>query len=123
MTKQTEPNLFTFLKQIQQKTKKYKYDKKLAPAFMLTHYLAHDHSLIHIVNKINHLQFSLPDEIIYNYYYDKVPKNSRFIKWTKKTPADKKRDRIIDALKLKYTVSTNEAKRLLLHIEKIKGEI
>ena len=122
-TKQTEPNLFTFLNQIYEKKTTYPYNKKLAPAFMLSHWLAHDPELIGIVNKINSLQFHLPDVIIYEYYFDMVPKRKRFVRWTKKTPADKKRDKLTEALKLKYTVSTNEAKRILKHVEKIKGEI
>ena len=57
---------------------------------MLSMWLAHDSQLIDIVNEINQYQFSLPDEIIYQYYFDKVPKGRRFLKWTKKKEEDKK---------------------------------
>jgi hypothetical protein len=91
--KAKEVNIFNYLNQIFYKTDKHEYDKKLAPAYMLSMWLSHDSKLIDIVNKLNSLQFSLKDDIIYKYYMSKVPKGKRFLKWSKKTPKDKKFDK------------------------------
>jgi hypothetical protein len=116
------PNLFTFLDQISNKVERYPYDKKLAPAYMLSMWLAHDPSLISIVQKINHIQFSLPDRLVYQYYLDKVPKRKkRYIKWTKKTPDSKDGKKIVESIKENYRVSTNEAKMIRSFIERRKN--
>jgi hypothetical protein len=91
--KAKEVNIFNYLNQIFYKTDKHEYDKKLAPAYMLSMWLSHDSKLIDIVNNLNCLQFSLKDDIIYKYYMSKVPKGKRFLKWSKKTPKDKKFDK------------------------------
>jgi len=110
MPKKTkEINIFTFLNQINYKKGSVKYDKKVASAYLLSLWLSHDKNIIDIVNEINHLQFDLPDDIIYNYYHSKIPKGKRFIRWTKKTKQDKKKKKIIDELKEKFTLSTREA--------------
>ena len=45
-------NTFTFLNQIYNKTSVHEYDKKVAPAYMLSWWLSHDPGLINIVQKI-----------------------------------------------------------------------
>jgi len=114
--------IFTFLNQIYFKTTVYPYDKKIASAYMLSWWLSHDSSLINIVNKINRLQFSLKDDIIYKYYFDKVPKGKRYIKWTKKTPEDKKKGEIIERMMKERHLSKNECKRLIPHMIKVNKE-
>lgn len=81
-------DLFTFMNQLQSKKRTHEYDKKIAPAFMLTQWLSHDKGLIGKVNKINQYQFLLPDKIIYEYYMDVIPTGKRYIKWIKKRKAD-----------------------------------
>jgi len=93
MPENKEVTIFDYLNQIFYKKDKYVYDKKSAPAYMLSMWLSHDSNLIDIVNKLNSLQFSLKDDIIYKYYMSKVPKGKRFLKWSKKTPKDKKFDK------------------------------
>jgi len=51
---------------------------------MLCLWLSHDPQLIEIVNDMNNHLFTTPDEQVYNYFYYKIPKGRRFIKWTKK---------------------------------------
>lgn len=109
------PNIFDFLNQICFKSAKHEYDKKAVSAYMLSLWLSHEKDLIGVVNKINHFQFKFPDDSVYKYYYNMVPKGKRFIKWTKKDKIDKKMKAKLDALKEKYNISTNEAKSLLLH--------
>lgn len=108
-----KPTLFDFLNQIYLKTGKYAYDKKIAPAYMLSLWLSHDKYLIKHVNKINRLQFLLPDDIIYEYYMSVIPKGRRFVKWVKKTPEDKKMKKQIESIREGTNLSKREAKMVL----------
>ena len=115
-----KPTLFNILDQITNKSTKHAYDKKIASAYMLTLWLSHDRSLLSISQKMNFLQFNLPDNIIYDYYYHEVPKRSkRYIKWIKKTPEDKKNAKKIEKIRLEYNVSKREAKRIFLFKEEL----
>ena len=107
-----EKTIFDYLNSIFYK-KPDVYDKKIAPAFLLSLWLSHDKSLINIVNKINHLQFYLDDSIIYSYYYHKVPKGKRFIRWTKKESVDKKHKEKVNNLRDSYGISKREAETVL----------
>ena len=69
---------------------------------MLSLWLSHDKYLINLVHKIGFLQFSLPDKVIYDYYFDTIPKGRRYIKWTKKTPEEKQKLKDISELQKKY---------------------
>jgi len=115
----TGPNLFDFLNQIYMKTSKYPYDKKTASAYMLSLWLSHDKHLINIVDKIVRLQFTLPDDIIYNYYVSEIPKGRRFVKWVKKTPEDKKLKKKLESIMEGTFLSKREAKMVLAFGEKI----
>jgi len=122
MTKDKKPTTFDFLNQIFYKTKKHPYDKKIVNSYLISLWLSHDKSLINIVNNINSYQFLFSDEILYKYYFDRVPKGKRFIRWTKKEPVDKKMKKKIDAIVEEHGVSKSEAKSILKHLEYI-GEI
>jgi hypothetical protein len=111
------PNIFDFLNQIYNKTLRLRYDKKAAPAYMLSMWLSHDSNLIDTVQKINGLQFHLPDDIIYKYYFSKIPKGRRFIRWTKKDKEDKKKLKELDSIMIKHNLSKNEAKRVLMRMK------
>jgi hypothetical protein len=108
-----DPSIFTFINQIQNKKRKYEYDKKIASAYMLSQWLSMDRSLISKVNDINKYQFLLPDEVIYEYYMDVIPRGRRFIKFIKKRKeADIKKK--IEEIKSKYPeMSTKECKMML----------
>ncbi len=112
-----EVTLFTFLNQIQTKRKTIEYDRKIAPAFMLSHWLSHDKDLIEKVNKINHYQFLLPDDVIYEYYMDALPTGKRYIKWIKKRKEDEKMEKRIKKLQEHFPqLSTRECKMLLTYL-------
>jgi len=111
--KASGPTLFDFLNQIYLKKEKYPYDKKAASAYMLSLWLSHDKYLIDSVNKINRLQFLLPDDIIYKYYFDVIPKGRRYIKWTKKREEDKKTKKEIESIMEGTNLSRREAKMIL----------
>lgn len=91
--------------------KKIKYDKKDCNGYMLAMWLSHDKSLIHLVNDINPYIFSLKDDLIYKYFFQKIPKGRRFLKWTKKEPVDKKYKKRIDDFCERFEVSKMEAKK------------
>jgi len=94
-----EPTLFTFLNQIQSKNKKFSYDKKIANAYMLSQFLSMDKTLINKVNDINKYQYLLPDEVIYNYYMDVIPKGKKYLKFVKKRKEDDKIKKQIEKIK------------------------
>lgn len=116
----SDPNLFDFLNQIFSKKRALVYDKKKANAYMLSWWLSHDPTLINIVQRLNHLQFGIKDDIIYEYYMAEVPKKRRFIKWTKKTPEDKKRKKFIDGIMMETGVSKREALMLYAHQKRVE---
>lgn len=70
--------------------------------------MAQDRELIKYANEINPYIFNMPDEIVYKFFFNKVPKKRRFIKWTKKS--DEKKQSDIDRLCIKYNISEKEAK-------------
>jgi hypothetical protein len=76
-------------------------------------WLSHDPELINLVNKLNPLQFLLRHDIIYQYYFEKVPKGKRFIRWTKKEKENKARRKEIEELAKELNVSKIEAGQIL----------
>jgi hypothetical protein len=60
------------------------YKQSDLPPYILSLYFSHDKNLIEIVNRINEIQFFLPAKMIYKYYFYKIPKGRRWIKWVKK---------------------------------------
>ena len=71
---------------------------------------------------MNKIQFSLPDgreRIVYEYYLDKVPRGRRFIKWTKKDKAGKKRDQQLEEIMEELDVSKLEADKILRTMDAI----
>jgi hypothetical protein len=118
----SETTLFNILSNIFFSKEKYIYDKKIASAYALSLWLSHDNELLDIVNEINKYQFLLPDEVIYKYFRNIVPKKKRNIKWIKKTP-DKYKEHITK-LKEKYPeLSSREARMYLTYLLYAKREL
>lgn len=116
MTKK-KPKLFDYIRQISSKNRTYTFDRKVAPAYIVSLWLSHDKDLIHKVNKINHYQFVLSDEAVYEYYMDVVPQSRRYIKWTKKRE-DKQTEKALEIIKSKYPrLSKKEALRLVSFVK------
>jgi hypothetical protein len=114
-------DFFTYLNAIFYK-RKLKYNKKLCSTYLLSMWLSHDPELINLVNKLNPLQFLLKDDIIYQYYFEKVPKGRRFIRWTKKEKESKKRRKEIEELAKELNVSKIEASQILNVTERINED-
>jgi len=102
-------NFFSYLNSIFYKNN-IGYDKKIVSSYLLSLWLSHDKNLLPMVNKINHMLFDLPDEMIFKYYFDKVPKGKRFIKWDKKLNTNKKIKNKIDKFKEDEMLSKIEIK-------------
>ena len=98
---------FDYAAAIQQKSK-LEYNDKAANGYMLMLHFSHDNSLLEIVNKLNEQIFRgiIPNKCVYKYFYDKVPKGKRFIRWVKK---NKSKDVKIDELVETYGMSRREA--------------
>ena len=110
-----KPNdLFSTLNSINNKTPII-YDKKEAKAYMLMMWLSHDRYLMPWVSKINQNLFKtgIPDELVYKYFFKKIPKKNRFIKWIKKDKIDKERKKKIENLCEIYNISKKEAMLLI----------
>lgn len=118
MSEDKQPTLFNFIDQITTKKKKHPYDKKIAPAYMLTQWISHDKNLVKKCNEINKHQFSLPDEIIYNYYMSVIPSGKRYIKWVKKRKEDEKMKTRIEKLQDYYpNLSKRECKMIISFLQ------
>ncbi len=118
-----ERTIFDYLNAINYK-KEIPYDKKIANSYMLSMWLSHDVTLIDIVNDINRFQFSLPDELIYKYYYSKIPMGKRYLKWTKKEETDKKMKDKVDKFKQNMLLSKleiNKYKEFVPFIDDVKA--
>lgn len=96
--------------------KPIEFNKKEMPVVLLMHYLAHKNELLPIVNKINKNFWSIPEDKVWKYFVDEIPKNIKYIKWIKKEKIkeDKKlQDKIYKLQEKYYNMSENEAKNLI----------
>ena len=121
MANEKKVSMFTYLNQIHTKNRTHPYDKKIASAWMICQWLAHDKQLIGKVNNINKYLSLLPDEVIYEYFMNALPAGKRYIKWTKKRKSDDLEKRRINKLKSFYpNMSTKEAKMAIGFLGKKK---
>jgi len=114
-TSDDTPTLFDFINQVLLKKKTFPYDKKIASGWMLSHILSHDYKLIYFVQKMNHSQFNVPDEAVYQYYFNELPRGKRYIVIPKKNEEDEDK---LNEICLKHNVSKREAMMILKHKEK-----
>lgn len=102
-----EKTIFDYLNNLYFK-QDLKYDKKAAPAYLISLWLSHDRSLIDLVNIINEYQFLLCDDLIYKYYYYKVPQGKRYIKWVKKDSVPQEKKEKIEKIREELMLSKQE---------------
>lgn len=100
--------IFDFLNSINDK-KKIEINKKDFSGYMVSLWLSHSPDCIDVVNKVNPFIFNTPDVALYEYYFDKISKKKRFIKFTKKEK-DEKESANKEVLKTKYNLSKKETK-------------
>jgi hypothetical protein len=100
--------IFDFLNSINEK-KRIEINKKDFSGYMVSLWLSHASDCIEVVNRINPFIFNMPSEAIYEYYFDKISKKKRFIKFTKKEKNEKESTNK-ESLKTKYNLSKKEIK-------------
>ncbi len=114
---------FDFILQIIDKTKKYPYESKYCPGFLISLWFSHstNSKIIDIVQEMNCLQFSLKDDIIYRYYFDQITKRMEVPRWIKKVKIkeDKDLEDNLEKIKSNYRVSRQEALQIKNHKERI----
>jgi len=119
----SDPTLFDFIKQLLSKSRTHPYDKKIAPAYMLSMWLSHKKEFTKICNDINKYQFLLPDDRIYEYYMKRIPKGTKYVKWVKKRKADDLMKKRIEKLQLHYpNLSTRECKMIISNLLRRKKD-
>lgn len=112
--------IFDYLNQIWTKKEKHSYDKKIAPAWQLTAWIAQVPELIDHAQEINKNMFNMSDEMIYKYYFYSIPKSrKRFIKWTRKDQISLKQEKEIGIIMADFEISHREATMLLTHKKRI----
>jgi hypothetical protein len=114
-----KPRIFDYLRQICEKTHKFEYNKKYAPAYLISLWLSHEEDLIDIVQEINLIQFYVPDDAVYQYYYNKVPMKRRFIKYDKKNDTTLQIEQEIQEIMDEHQVSHREALMIKKHVERL----
>lgn len=105
MEKQT---IFDFLNSINDK-KRIEINEKDFSGYMVSLWFSHAQDCIDVVNKINPYIFSTPTKAMYEYYFDKISKKKRFIKFTKKEK-DEKTVEAKETFKSKHNLSKKELK-------------
>lgn len=84
------------------------FDVSKVNGYILSLWLAQDRQLIGYVQELNPYIFTLTNEAVFWYYYKRIPKGKRFVRWTKKM--DGKQPKEIDELCQKYNISPKEAR-------------
>jgi hypothetical protein len=75
---------FDVLNAIFDKDEKFKYKSNDLPPYIISLWFSHAKDFLEIVNRINEFQYSLSSDQIFKYYFYKIPKGRRYIRWTKK---------------------------------------
>ena len=100
--------IFDFLNSINEK-KRIEINKKDFSGYMVSLWLSHSEDCIDVVNNINPYVFNTPYDAIYEYYFDKISKKKRFIKYTKKSKEESE-VKELKQFKDKYSLSNKELK-------------
>jgi len=110
---------WVFINQIQNKTTKLKYDKKVCSGWQLSYFLSHSEYYMRIVGKMNKVQMYVPDKAVYDYYFDQIPGYERlnFSKQDKEMMDE--RQKKVDEIKEEYNVSNREGLLILIHKERL----
>lgn len=104
--------VFDYIKQIDSKVEKHVFDPKKCPKYMLALHYSQSNGLIDIANEINKILFSLNnDKIVYDYFFSKIPKGKRFIRWAKKNKEEGNKE--ISDFAERNDISFREAKMLV----------
>lgn len=104
----SKQTIFDFLNSINDK-KRIDINKKDFSNYMVTLWLSHAEECINVINDINKHIFNIPEEAMYEYLYDKIPKKKRFIKFTKKNKVEELKE--LSEFGAKQNLSNKEMKK------------
>ena len=121
MKKKKKNNPFDYIKQIttKRKPKDFEYDKKICSGYLLSFFLSHSTDLLPLVQDMNRVQYYVKDKYVYDYYYDVIPQGDSWLGLIKKKVDNKEKEEI-EEIKLKYQVSTREARLIRAYKERLK---
>jgi hypothetical protein len=108
-----ERTIFDYMNSIFYKKRLENFNAKECPPFLLLMWLSHDNDLIKMVNKMNDVLWMTPQDKVYEYFYQKVPRGKRFIKWAKKEKESKEKEKLRKDLIEDLRISKREANVLM----------
>lgn len=98
--------IFDFLNSINDK-KRIEINSKDFSPYMISLWLSHAQDCVDVVNKFNPYIFNTPSNAAYEYYFDKISKKKRFIKYTKKVKTEESKE--LNSFKDSKNLSSKEA--------------
>lgn len=110
--------VWDYINQICDKSDKIEFDSRIFNSYITAIHFSQDKNLIEIVNKIMPYIFTLDSKVVYNYFYNKIPKGKRWIKWPKKIK--EKTIKEMESLKEELNLSDEEILKYKNVIEFIK---
>jgi hypothetical protein len=112
-------NLTDLFNALKQKDESYEYNPKDLPPFVLSIFLSYNQDLLPIVQEMNKFLRNIPDKAVWKYYMRKTPYKF-WLKFPKKTPAEKYRSERINEIMELLDISFDEAKRISINEEKLR---
>jgi len=111
-----KPSIFECINAVNDKIPTYKYDKKIAPAYMLMLWMSLNDGILPYIDKLNERLFEMPDKLVFSAMYKGIPKAKRFARWPAKSEKEKglteKKKKAIKELMDEHGFSEFEAKTL-----------
>jgi len=105
--------IFHYMNSVFYKKRIKEFDKKIFSPYLFLMWLSHDNDLIDMVNDINDVLWYIPHDKVYEYFYQKVPRGKRFIKWTKKEKESKETEKLRKSVMEQFGTSKKEANMLI----------
>lgn len=108
-----ERTIFDYMNSIFYKKRIKDFNPRECNPYLLLMWLSHDDGLIGMVNDMNDVLWMTPQDKVYDYFYQKVPRGKRFIKWTKKDKETKEKEKLRKELMDNLRISKKEANTLM----------
>lgn len=105
-------NVFDYITSIGIKKKIEDFNKKECSRYMLALAFNNSSQTCGIANEINRMLYDIDDRLVYEYFFDKIPKGRTFMKWPKKNKTGFEEE--VKEFAEKHEMSISEAECLLL---------
>lgn len=113
-----EPNLFDYINAFFDK-KDIPYDKKKAGKYILVLWMSNDRESLEAVQTVCNKLFEIPDELVYQYLMEKIPRGKRWIKYPKKYIKESE----LEELQKEYPdFSRNELQEMCNNLKYVEGK-